>query len=111
MSEQGHYSCRECIDLVGLPNNINREELENAVVKTFQVTRINIGRQNFHVVHRLANQRVVIAKLTNRRDAVDVLRLANQRVVIAKLTNRRDAVDVLTQKRNYEHQVQRISRN
>ena len=111
MSEQGHYSCRECIDLVGLPNNINREELENAVVKTFQVTRINIGRQNFHVVHRLANQRVVIAKLTNRRDAVDVLRLTNQRVVIAKLTNRRDAVDVLTQKRNYEHQVQRISRN
>ena len=74
---------------MGLPSNINREELENAVVKTFQVTRINIGRQNFHVVHRLANQRVVIAKLTNRRDAVDVL----------------------TQKRNYEHQVQRISRN
>ena len=74
MSEQEHYSRRECIELVGLPNNIDGEELENAVVKTFQVARINIGRRKFHVVHRLADQRVVIAKLTNRRDAIDILR-------------------------------------
>ena len=74
MSEQEQYSRRECIELVGLPSNINGEELENAVIKTFQVAGINIGRQNFHAVHRLADQRVVIAKLTNRRDAIDILR-------------------------------------
>ena len=34
------------------------QELESAVVKTFQVTGINIGRRNFHAVHRLANQRI-----------------------------------------------------
>ena len=31
MSEQEHYSRREFIELVRLPNNINGEELENAV--------------------------------------------------------------------------------
>ena len=74
MSEQEQYSRRECIELVGLPNNISGEELENAVIDTFQIAGINIGRRNFHAVHRLANKRVVIAKLTNRRDAIDILR-------------------------------------
>ena len=50
----------ECIELVGLPYNIDGEELENAVVKTFQVAGINIGRRNFHAVHRLADQCAVI---------------------------------------------------
>ena len=59
---------------MGLPNNINGEELENAVVKTFQVAGITIGRRNFHAVHRLAEQRVMIAKFTKRRDAIDILR-------------------------------------
>ena len=59
---------------MGLPNNIAKDKLENAVVKTFQVAGINVGRRNFHAVHRLAEQRVVIAKLTNRRDAIDILR-------------------------------------
>ena len=58
---------------MGLPNNIDGEELENAVVKTFQVAGINIGRQNFHAVHRLADQHIVIAKYTNRRGAIDIL--------------------------------------
>ena len=29
---------------------------------------MNIGRQNFHAVHKLPDQCVVIVKLTNRRD-------------------------------------------
>ena len=74
MSQQEQHSRRECFELVGLPNNIDKDKLENAVVKTFQVAGINVGRRNFHAVHRLAEQRVVIAKLTNRRDAIDILR-------------------------------------
>ena len=74
MSQQEQHSRRECFELVELPNNIDKDKLENAVVKTFQVAGINVGRRNFHAVHRLAEQRVVIAKLTNRRDAIDILR-------------------------------------
>ena len=74
MSQQEQHSRRECFELVELPNNIDKDKLENAVVKTFQVAGISVGRRNFHAVHRLAEQRVVIAKLTNRRDAIDILR-------------------------------------
>ena len=63
---------------MGLPNIIDGEELENAVVKAFQVAGINIGRRNFHAVHRLTNQRVVIAKHTNRLDTTDILRQKNK---------------------------------
>ena len=74
MSEEEQYSRRECIELVVLPNKINGKDLDNAVVKTFQVAGINIRRRNFHAVQRLADQRVMIAKLTNRREAMDLLR-------------------------------------
>ena len=74
MSEEEQYSRRECIEHVGLPNKINGKDLDNAAVKTFQVAGINIRRRNFHAVQRLADQRVMIAKLTNRREAMDLLR-------------------------------------
>ena len=74
MSEQEQYSRRECIELVGLPSDLNGEELENAVINTFETAGINIGKRNFHAVHRLADKRTVIAKLTNRRDVIDILR-------------------------------------
>ena len=35
---------------------------------------MNIGRQNFHAVHKLADQCVVIVKLTNRRDVIHIRR-------------------------------------
>ena len=74
MSEQEQYSRRECIKFVELPKNIDGEELDNVILKRFQVAGINIGRRNFHAVHRLADQRVVTAKLTNRRDGIDIPR-------------------------------------
>ena len=74
MSEQEQYSRRECIELVGLPSDLNGEELENAVINTFETAGIDIGKRNFHAVHRLADKRTVIAKLTNRRDVIDILR-------------------------------------
>ena len=50
MSEQEQYSHTDCIELVGLPNNIDGKVQENAVLKTFQLVEINIGRQNIHAV-------------------------------------------------------------
>ena len=74
MSEQEQYSRRECIELVGLPSDLNGEDLENAVINMFETSGINIGKRNFHAVHRLADKRTVIARLTNRRDPIDILR-------------------------------------
>ena len=74
MSEQEQYSRRECIELVGLPSGLNGEELENAVINTFETAGIYIAKRNFHAVHRLADKRTFIAKLTNRRDVIDILR-------------------------------------
>ena len=59
---------------MGLPNNVDRDELENTVVKTSQVAGINIRRQNFQAVHRLTDQCIVIAKFTNRCDTIDILK-------------------------------------
>ena len=55
---------------MGLPSDLNGEELENA----FETAGINIGKRNFHAIHRLADKRTLIARLTNRRDAIDILR-------------------------------------
>ena len=72
MSEQEQYSRTDCIELVGLPNNIDGKVQENAVLKTFQLVEINIGRQNIHAVHRLADQQVVIVKITNRHEKKEI---------------------------------------
>lgn len=61
-----------------LSNIIDGEEPENVVVKAFKVAGINNRRRNFHAVHRLTNQCVVIAKLTNRLDTTDILRQKNK---------------------------------
>ena len=72
MSEQEQYSRTDCIELVGLPNNIDGKVQENAVLKTFQLVEINIGRQNIHAVHSLADQQVVIVKITNRHEKKEI---------------------------------------
>ena len=74
MSDQEQYSRKKGIELVWLPSDLNGEELKNAVINTFETSGINIGKRNFHAVHRLAVKRTVIAKPTNRQDAIDILR-------------------------------------
>ena len=57
-----------------LPSNLNEEELKNTVINRFETAGINIDKRNFHPIHRLADKRTVIARLTNRQDAIDTLR-------------------------------------
>ena len=34
--ENTHYSRRECIEMVGIPNSVNNNELEDKVLRVFQ---------------------------------------------------------------------------
>ena len=68
------YSCRECAELIGLPEDTHGEKLENSAVQAFKIAGLNVDKSNFHAIHRLGNSKVVIAKLVNRRDAIKILR-------------------------------------
>ena len=74
IAEQEQYSRRETVELVGLPDNTNDGELEDAVIKTFEEAGVKVTKRSFHAIHRLRNKKVVIAKLVNRRDALALLR-------------------------------------
>ena len=74
IAEQEQYSRRETVELVGIPDNTNDGELEDAVIKTFEEAVVKVIKRSFHAIHRLRNKKVVIAKLINRRDALALLR-------------------------------------
>ena len=65
LAEQEQYSRRECVELV---------DLEEGVLDAFNVAGIRLKNRNFHAIHRLRNNKVVIAKMVNRRDAIVILR-------------------------------------
>ena len=62
------------IEIVGVPEDLTGGELENRVIKTFEAAGVKTKKRDFHAIHRLANKKVVIAKLVNRRDAIEILR-------------------------------------
>ena len=70
MAEQGQYSRWETV----LPDNTIDEELEDAVIKTFEETGVKVTKRSFYAIDRLWNKKVVIAKLVNERDALGLLR-------------------------------------
>ena len=74
IAEQEQYFRRETVELVGLPDNTDDGELEDAVIKTFEEAGVKVTKRSFHVIHRLRNKKVVIVKLVNRRDALTLLR-------------------------------------
>ena len=74
MAELEQYSRRECVELIGLPEDTHGEELENSVVQVLEIAGVNVEKRDFHAIHRLGNSKIVIAKLVNRRDAHKILR-------------------------------------
>ena len=62
------------MELIGLPDNTNNGELEDAVIKTFEEAGVKVTKRSFHAIYRLQNKKVVIAKLVNRQDALALLR-------------------------------------
>ena len=70
LAEQEQYTKRECVDIVGLPENLKRKDLEATVP---------MEKRDVHAIHRLYNNKVVIyslviAKVCNRRDVITILR-------------------------------------
>ena len=43
-AEQEQYSRRECMDLVGLPENTNGEDLEDLLVEAFEVAVVKVKK-------------------------------------------------------------------
>ena len=43
----------EKLELVGLPDNTNDGELEDAVIKTFEEAGVKVTKRSFHAIHRL----------------------------------------------------------
>ena len=72
--QQQQYSRRETIELVGLPDNLDGEALEDKVVEVFKHAGVEVEQRDFHAIHRLSKKSVVIAKCVNRRDAIAILR-------------------------------------
>ena len=48
IAEQEQYYRRETVELVGLPDNTNDEELEDAVIKTFDEAGVKVTKKSFH---------------------------------------------------------------
>ena len=70
---QEHHTRREFVDIVGLFEIFKGEDLEEAVLKVFEVAGVPMEKRVFHVIHSLRNTTVVIAKVCNRRDAIAIL--------------------------------------
>ena len=73
MAELEQYSRRKCVELIGLAEDSHGREPENSVVQVFEIARVNVDKRDFHAIHRLGNSKIVIARLINRREALETL--------------------------------------
>lgn len=55
--EQQQYSGRECLEIVGISNDIPNEEVENQVIKILEEINVNVTPKDFHAVHRLGDKK------------------------------------------------------
>ena len=73
MAELEQYFRTEFIELIGLPEDNHGKKLDNSVVQAFEIAGVNVDKRDFHAIHRLGNSKIVIAKLVDRRDAIEIL--------------------------------------
>ena len=57
MAMQEQYSRRECLEFVGLPENLSNLEVEDKVVQVLKEVAIEVGSRDSHAVHRLKNKK------------------------------------------------------
>ena len=63
------YSRRECLDIVGIPNEVKDESLEESVVGIFDKVGCNIDVDSIEACHRVSgNNNIVIVKFVRRKD-------------------------------------------
>ena len=74
ISLQDQYVRRDCVELANIPEDIpNGPELEKVVCDIFKSAGVKVSERSFHAIHWLKNNRSVIAKVVNRRDASAIL--------------------------------------
>ena len=70
MSEQ--YSRRECLELVGIPDSVPQDSLEDKVLDIFKSINVDVQSANVEACHRIKQGRTII-KLSRRKDVQTIL--------------------------------------
>ena len=66
------YSRRECLEVVGIPESLVDEELDDKVSEVFNMIDADVDKDNFEACHRLKKGRVIV-KFKSRKDTQRVL--------------------------------------
>ena len=66
------YFRRECLEVVGIPNSVKDENLEEVFCKIIQKTGVNVEQRSRDVPSHWKNGRVIV-KFTHRKDCQQVL--------------------------------------
>ena len=70
------YSCRECIEVAGIPSSVSNDNLENKFLKIFDKLGVPITPNNIEACHRIkkdSDRKIV--KFNKRKDCQHVMRV------------------------------------
>ena len=68
------YSRRECTEVVGIPNSVDSNELEDKVLTVFQKIGCELSPRDLEACHRLRkNSDRVIVKFSRRKDCEQIM--------------------------------------
>ena len=68
------YSRWECLDIVGIPNEVEADALDEKVVNIFEKLECNISTEHIEACHRTSKKNTtVIVKFSQRKDCQQVL--------------------------------------
>lgn len=73
LHKQQQYSRRECLEIVGFPETIPDNKLEERSIKLFHDIGVNIESREIQACHRLFKKDRVIVKFTQRKDVSSIL--------------------------------------
>ena len=77
--EKSHYSSlqysrRDTIEIDGIPEEVEANELESEVMKIIAKVGVNVNGDDFHAVHHLNHRGTATAKLRSRKTAWNILK-------------------------------------
>ena len=68
------YSRRDSIEIVGIPESVGDEALEEKTIKLLKAINVNVSASDIQACHRLTKKTRVIVKFVNRKSAISCLR-------------------------------------
>ena len=83
ISKDEHYNCRNCVEISGIPDTTNDDNLEGTIIEACKDINIDVSETDIEACHRLPV----------RRNATN----ASKRVIV-KFVNRKHAESILTKK-------------